>query len=82
MLEDEIMMTAETLVDGALRDTIVFGIGIHHAGLETSDRETVEELFVSGRIQVLVCTSTLAWGVNFPAHLCIIKVRHQLTILF
>ena len=76
MPEDEIAMTAETLVDGALRDTIVFGIGIHHAGLETSDRETVEELFVSGRIQVLVCTSTLAWGVNFPAHLCIIKVDY------
>jgi activating signal cointegrator complex subunit 3 len=33
----------------------------------------VEELFVNGKIQVLVCTSTLAWGVNFPAHLVVIK---------
>ena len=24
-------------------------------------------------LQVLVCTSTLAWGVNFPAHLVVIK---------
>lgn len=24
-------------------------------------------------IQVLVCTSTLAWGVNFPAHLVVVK---------
>lgn len=23
--------------------------------------------------QVLVCTSTLAWGVNFPAHLVVVK---------
>lgn len=25
------------------------------------------------RWQVLVCTSTLAWGVNFPAHLVVVK---------
>ena len=74
MAEEDIDITAQTLFDAALRDTIVFGIGIHHAGLEASDRETVEQLFVNGNIQVLVCTSTLAWGVNFPAHLCIIKV--------
>lgn len=24
-------------------------------------------------VQVLICTSTLAWGVNFPAHLVIVK---------
>ncbi|CAN0483253.1 unnamed protein product, partial [Discosporangium mesarthrocarpum] len=23
--------------------------------------------------KVLVCTSTLAWGVNFPAHLVVVK---------
>ena len=25
------------------------------------------------KIQVLVCTSTLAWGMNFPTHLVIVK---------
>ena len=44
-----------------------------HAGLVERDRKTVEELFVSQRIQVLIATSTVAWGVNFPAHLVIIK---------
>jgi activating signal cointegrator complex subunit 3 len=73
MSEEEISSISETLRDGALRDTIVFGVGIHHAGLDTHDRTTVEELFVSGKIQILVCTSTLAWGVNFPAHLVIVK---------
>ena len=33
----------------------------------------MERLFVEQKIMVLVCTSTLAWGVNFPAHLVVIK---------
>ena len=61
MSEERAAVIADTVVDSALRDTLLFGIGIHHAGLETSDRETVEQLFVQGHIQVLVCTSTLAW---------------------
>ncbi|XP_073933923.1 activating signal cointegrator 1 complex subunit 3 isoform X2 [Castor canadensis] len=65
-------------VIGAVRDsnlklTLAFGIGMHHAGLHERDRKTVEELFVNCKIQVLIATSTLAWGVNFPAHLVIIK---------
>lgn len=38
-----------------------------------SDRKIVEELFVNTKIQILVATSTLAWGVNYPAHLVIVK---------
>ena len=30
-------------------------------------------LFRAQSILVLVCTSTLAWGVNFPAHLVVVK---------
>jgi len=33
----------------------------------------MEDLFRSNKIQILVATSTLAWGVNFPAHLVIVK---------
>jgi activating signal cointegrator complex subunit 3 len=33
----------------------------------------VEGLFVRTKITVLVSTSTLAWGVNLPAHLVVIK---------
>ncbi|KIY53142.1 putative RNA helicase [Fistulina hepatica ATCC 64428] len=59
--------------DGNLRDLLPFGFGIHHAGMSREDRGLVEELFADGSIQVLVCTATLAWGVNLPAHTVIIK---------
>lgn len=66
-------IVAENIQDKALQHTLAFGIGIHHAGLPESDRQVVESLFCNGKIQILVCTSTLAWGVNFPAHLVIVK---------
>ena len=50
------------------------GFGIHHAGMLRSDRNLVEKLFSQGLVKVLVCTATLAWGVNLPAHGVIIKV--------
>ncbi len=48
-------------------------VGIHSAGLDGEDRLLVERLFLSGDLLVLCTTSTLALGVNLPAHLVIIK---------
>lgn len=71
--DDYIEAVAQSLNDKALRHTITFGIGLHHAGLTSRDRETVERLYLDGHIQVLIATATLAWGVNLPAHLVIVK---------
>ena len=60
-------------VCGTNKNIYRFGIGLHHAGLDSSDRDTVENLYLSGTIQVLCATATLAWGVNLPAHLAIVK---------
>lgn len=49
------------------------GLSVHHAGLLRADRNLVEKYFADGLIKVLVCTSTLAWGVNLPAHAVIIR---------
>lgn len=50
------------------------GFGIHHAGMLRADRSLMESMFSKGHLKVLVCTATLAWGVNLPAHAVIIKV--------
>lgn len=56
-----------------LKDLLKMGIGIHHAGLNKIDKDLVELLFNNGYIQVIVSTTTLAWGVNLPAQTVIIK---------
>ncbi|KAF2716323.1 Sec63-domain-containing protein [Polychaeton citri CBS 116435] len=64
---------AESVSNADLKDVLPYGFGIHHAGMSRADRTAVEDLFADGAIQVLVCTATLAWGVNLPAHTVIIK---------
>jgi len=64
---------AETAKNRELKELLPYGFGIHHAGLQRSDREMVEDLFADGHIQVLFSTATLAWGVNLPASTVIIK---------
>lgn len=64
---------AESITNADLKDVMPYGFGIHHAGMTRADRTSVEDLFADGQIQVLVCTATLAWGVNLPAHTVIIK---------
>ncbi|CAG0888066.1 unnamed protein product [Darwinula stevensoni] len=71
--EQEIEHIISMVKDTNLRLTLGFGIGLHHAGLNERDRRIVEELFVNQKIQVCIATATLAWGVNFPAHLVVVK---------
>lgn len=71
--EQEMEQIVGSVKDPNLKLTLAFGIGMHHAGLQERDRKTVEELFVNQKIQVLIATATLAWGVNFPAHLVVVK---------
>ena len=50
-------------------------------GLSAEDRAKIELLFLNGQIKILCATSTLAHGVNLPAHLVIIK-GFQILICF
>lgn len=71
--DSELLEILANVKDETLRLSLQFGIGLHHAGLVESDRQVSHKLFEAGKIQILVATSTLAWGVNLPAHLVIIK---------
>ncbi|KAL1584973.1 hypothetical protein WHR41_06112 [Cladosporium halotolerans] len=73
MSEDDLALNLARVKDEALKEALSFGIGLHHAGLVESDRQLAEELFANNKIQILVATSTLAWGVNLPAHLVVVK---------
>ncbi|MCJ1470873.1 hypothetical protein MMC07_009520 [Pseudocyphellaria aurata] len=73
MTEDDLQLNLSRVKDEPLREALSFGIGLHHAGLIEADRQLAEELFANNRIQVLIATSTLAWGVNLPAHLVVVK---------
>uniref|UniRef100_A0A1I7VPC0 Activating signal cointegrator 1 complex subunit 3 n=1 Tax=Loa loa TaxID=7209 RepID=A0A1I7VPC0_LOALO len=70
---EELEQLLITLKDENLKLTLPFGVGMHHAGLQQHERNIVERLFAEKKIQVMVATATLAWGINMPAHLVIIK---------
>lgn len=48
------------------------GVASHHAGLIPAFKETVEELFLCGLVQVVAATETLALGINMPARTVVI----------
>lgn len=43
------------------------GVGVHHAGLLPKYRRVVEDLFTRKLLAVVLCTETLASGINLPA---------------
>jgi replicative superfamily II helicase len=71
--DDDMEVILNNVHDESLKMSLAFGIGLHHAGLTENDRKIVEELYLNLKIQILIATSTLAWGVNFPAHLVVVK---------
>uniref|UniRef100_A0A453MS81 Helicase C-terminal domain-containing protein n=1 Tax=Aegilops tauschii subsp. strangulata TaxID=200361 RepID=A0A453MS81_AEGTS len=55
-----------------LKNTLRCGVGYLHEGLSDLDQELVTQLFLGGRIQVCVASSTMCWGRSLPAHLVVV----------
>ena len=64
---------AADLSNDTLRQSVLDGVGFHHAGLAREDKNRVEAWFREGHIDLLFSTSTLAWGVNLPARCVVIR---------
>ncbi len=69
----DVLALTGSMQDAQLKELISLGYAYHHGGLPPDDRTAVEQLYLSGHIQILCSTSTLAHGVNLPAHLVVIK---------
>ena len=50
-----------------LKQLLIRGIGIHHAGVLPKYRRIVEDFFQQKLLSICVCTETLAAGINLPA---------------
>ncbi|MAI70263.1 MAG: helicase [Rhodopirellula sp.] len=50
-----------------LKQILMRGVGVHHAGILPRYRRIVEELFQRKLLAFCVCTETLAAGINLPA---------------
>ena len=53
------------------------GVGVHHAGLLPKYRRVVEDLFMRKLLAVVICTETLAAGINLPARSVVLDVAGQ-----
>ncbi len=55
-----------------LRQMLIRGVGVHHAGMLPKYRRIVEDLYTRKLLSVCVCTETLAAGINLPARSVVI----------
>lgn len=66
----EEQLPPETFSDGIgpkLRQMLIRGVGVHHAGVLPKYKEVIESLFLQKLVPFIVCTETLAAGINLPA---------------
>lgn len=50
-----------------LKQMLLRGVAVHHAGVLPKYKEVVESLFLQKLIPFVICTETLAAGINLPA---------------
>ena len=49
------------------------GVSFHHAGLVERQKKLIEDAFKKRELKVIVCTPTLAMGVDLPADIVVVN---------
>lgn len=57
--------------------TVLKGVGIHYGRLPALVRKNIEDSFAAGKLDYLVSTSTLLYGVNLPARNLFLHQPHK-----
>lgn len=64
---ESFLLASEWLGDEhVLTKSLKCGIGVHYGGLPDELRQAIETDFRNNRVAILICTNTLAQGVNLP----------------
>lgn len=75
-IDAELAAHKDDLADGVgpkLKQMLIRGVGVHHAGVLPKHKEIVESLFLRKLVPFVVCTETLAAGINLPARSVVIS---------
>ena len=64
---DEVKADLAEGVGPKLRQMLIRGVGVHHAGVLPKHKQIVETLFIRKLVPFVICTETLAAGINLPA---------------
>lgn len=81
-LEDVIPEVGMLKVDQWLKDALIRGVAIHHTGMNLNYRQIVERYFRRGWLRVVICTGSLALGINMPAKTSVfVGDHHELNAL-
>ncbi|KAF7094703.1 hypothetical protein CFC21_096990 [Triticum aestivum] len=70
--EDEMDTYTRCVNEETLVNTLKCGVGYLHEALSDLDQEVVTQLFLCGKIQVCVVSSTMCWGRSLPSHLVVV----------
>ena len=69
---EELSPLLERVSERSLRESLSHGIGYYHEALTPTDRRIVHNLFVTGRVQVVLASRDVCWELDFAAHLVIV----------
>ncbi|GKC50505.1 DExH-box ATP-dependent RNA helicase DExH12-like protein [Tanacetum coccineum] len=70
--EDELAPFIDRIRDSMLKETLKYGVGYSHEGLNATDQDIVKTLFDTGCTQVCVMSGTMCRGISLRAHLLVV----------